>query len=145
MQMSGGGARVSAGLIGKRGMAKSTRMFEIIQILRGAKAPMTADTLAERLEVSTRTIYRDIAALQAMRTPIEGESGIGYIMRRGYDLPPETALSKPQRPASMTRSRIYTVPQNGCRSAHGECPTTIPQRAASPGHPCARPYAPRAN
>ena len=88
MQMSGGGARVSAGLIGKRGMAKSTRMFEIIQILRGAKAPMTADTLAERLEVSTRTIYRDIAALQAMRTPIEGESGIGYIMRRGYDLPP---------------------------------------------------------
>ena len=69
-------------------MAKSTRMFEIIQILRSATAPMTADQLAERLEVSTRTIYRDISALQAMRTPIEGESGIGYMMRRGYDLPP---------------------------------------------------------
>jgi len=69
-------------------MAKSTRMFEIIQILRGATAPMTAENLAERLEVSARTIYRDISALQAMRTPIEGESGIGYIMRRGYDLPP---------------------------------------------------------
>jgi len=69
-------------------MAKSTRMFEIIQILRSARAPMTADMLADRLEVSTRTIYRDISALQAMRTPIEGESGIGYIMRRGYDLPP---------------------------------------------------------
>jgi len=63
-------------------------MFEIIQILRGATAPMTAENLAERLEVSARTIYRDISALQAMRTPIEGESGIGYIMRRGYDLPP---------------------------------------------------------
>lgn len=49
---------------------------------------MTARDLAQRLEVSHRTIYRDIAALQAMRTPIEGEAGIGYVMRRGYDLPP---------------------------------------------------------
>lgn len=69
-------------------MRKSSRLFEIIQILRGASAPMTADALAERLEVSVRTVYRDIAALQAMRTPIEGEAGIGYVMRPGYDLPP---------------------------------------------------------
>ncbi len=69
-------------------MRKPSRLFEIIQILRGAPAPMTADALAERLEVSVRTVYRDIAALQAMRTPIEGEAGIGYIMRPGYDLPP---------------------------------------------------------
>jgi predicted DNA-binding transcriptional regulator YafY len=69
-------------------MAKSDRMFEIIQILRGAAAPVLAADLAEALEVSRRTIYRDIAALQAMRTPIEGAPGIGYVMRRGYDLPP---------------------------------------------------------
>lgn len=69
-------------------MRRSTRLFEIIQILRAAEAPMTADQLAERLEVSPRTVYRDIAALQAMQTPIEGEAGIGYVMRRGYDLPP---------------------------------------------------------
>ncbi len=69
-------------------MRKSSRLFEIIQILRGASVPMTADALAERLEVSVRTVYRDIAALQAMRTPIEGEAGVGYIMRPGYDLPP---------------------------------------------------------
>lgn len=69
-------------------MRRSTRLFEIIQILRAASAPVTAETLAAKLEVSVRTVYRDIAALQAQRTPIEGEAGIGYLMRRGYDLPP---------------------------------------------------------
>lgn len=69
-------------------MSKSNRLFEVIQILRSATRPITADALAERLEVSVRTIYRDIAALQAMRTPVEGEPGVGYVMRRGYDLPP---------------------------------------------------------
>lgn len=69
-------------------MNRSNRLFEIIQILRAALHPVTARDLSEQLEVSERTIYRDIAALQAMRTPIEGEAGLGYIMRRGYDLPP---------------------------------------------------------
>ncbi|MCB1341754.1 MAG: YafY family transcriptional regulator [Pseudooceanicola sp.] len=69
-------------------MRRSSRLFEIIQLLRAARHPLTARTLAERLEVSERTIYRDIAALQGMRTPVEGEAGVGYVMRRGYDLPP---------------------------------------------------------
>lgn len=69
-------------------MRRSTRLFEIIQILRATDAPVTARDLSERLEISQRTVYRDIAALQAMRTPIEGEAGLGYVMRRGYDLPP---------------------------------------------------------
>lgn len=69
-------------------MRNSSRLFEIIQILRSASQPMTAQALSQALEVSTRTIYRDIAALQARRTPIEGEAGIGYVMRSGYDLPP---------------------------------------------------------
>lgn len=69
-------------------MRRSTRLFEIIQILRAADVPVTAEALAAKLEVSVRTVYRDIAALQAQRTPIEGEAGVGYLMRRGYDLPP---------------------------------------------------------
>ncbi len=69
-------------------MAKSDRMFEIIQLLRNSKRPVKAEHLADQLEVSKRTIYRDIATLQSMRTPIEGEAGIGYVMRKGYDLPP---------------------------------------------------------
>lgn len=69
-------------------MRRADRLFEIIQILRAEAQPVTADHLATALEVSPRTIYRDIAVLQSMRTPIEGEAGIGYVMRAGYDLPP---------------------------------------------------------
>ena len=63
-------------------------MFEIIQTLRRAKMPVTAESLADDLEVTKRTIYRDIAMLQGQRVPIEGEAGIGYILRPGFDLPP---------------------------------------------------------
>lgn len=69
-------------------MRRTDRLFEIIQILRAAKGPLSSARIAERLEVSQRTIYRDIATLQGMRTPIEGEAGIGYILRKEYDLPP---------------------------------------------------------
>src|SRR5689334_20643310 len=69
-------------------MRKASRLFEIIQILRLAKGPVTAATIAEKLEVTVRSVYRDIVALQAMRVPIEGGRGIGYILRPGFDLPP---------------------------------------------------------
>lgn len=69
-------------------MRKASRLFEIIQILRLASHPITAAQIAERLEVTPRSIYRDIVALQAMRVPIEGGRGIGYILRPGFDLPP---------------------------------------------------------
>ena len=49
---------------------------------------MTAARLAATLEVSARTVYRDNAALQAMRIPVEGAAGVGYILRPTYDLPP---------------------------------------------------------
>lgn len=69
-------------------MSRSNRLFEIIQLLRSAARPVRAQDLAETLEVSSRTIYRDIAALQATGTPIDGEAGIGYLIRQSYDLPP---------------------------------------------------------
>ena len=69
-------------------MRKASRLFEIIQILRLAKKPVTGADIAGRLEVTVRSVYRDIAALQAMRVPIECERGIGYILRPGFDLPP---------------------------------------------------------
>ena len=69
-------------------MRPSSRLFELIQILRAASGPVTAAALAEALEISERTVYRDIAALQAMRTPVEGEAGVGYVLRKSYDLPP---------------------------------------------------------
>src|ERR1700744_5143704 len=69
-------------------MRRSDRLFDIIQALRTAKGPTTAAALAERLEVTVRTIYRDVATLQARRVPIEGAAGLGYVLRRGFDLPP---------------------------------------------------------
>ena len=69
-------------------MGRSVRMFEIIQLLRNSDTPCTAQKIAEDLEVTKRTVYRVIAFLQALRVPIEGEAGVGYIMRSGFDLPP---------------------------------------------------------
>src|SRR5271165_4034733 len=69
-------------------MRRADRLFDILQALRAARRPMTAATMPERLEVTARTIYRDIAALQAARIPIEGAPGLGYVLRRGFDLPP---------------------------------------------------------
>jgi predicted DNA-binding transcriptional regulator YafY len=69
-------------------MRRSDRLFDIIQRLRTARTPLTASVIAAELEVTPRTIYRDIAALQGSRVPIEGAAGVGYILRRGYDLPP---------------------------------------------------------
>jgi predicted DNA-binding transcriptional regulator YafY len=69
-------------------MRRADRLFDIIQTLRAARHPLTAASIAEKLEVTVRTIYRDIAALQASRVPIEGAPGLGYVLRRGFDLPP---------------------------------------------------------
>ena len=69
-------------------MGRTDRLFELILLLRRARKAITAAQLAEALDVAPRTIYRDVAALMAMRVPIDGEAGVGYILRPGYDLPP---------------------------------------------------------
>lgn len=69
-------------------MRRADRLFQIIQILRGARGPLTARVLSEELETSVRTVYRDIADLMAQRVPIRGEAGVGYVLDRGYDMPP---------------------------------------------------------
>ena len=69
-------------------MRRAERLFQIIQILRRARAPITAAVIAQELETSVRTIYRDIAELLAQRVPVRGEAGIGYLLDKGYDLPP---------------------------------------------------------
>ena len=61
---------------------------QIIQVLRRGRGPVTADAIAEELETSKRTIYRDIADLIGQRIPIRGEAGIGYVLEGGFDLPP---------------------------------------------------------
>jgi predicted DNA-binding transcriptional regulator YafY len=67
---------------------KVIRLFSLMDVLRGRTRPVTAEALALMLSVSCRTIYRDIATLQAMGAPIAGEAGIGYQLAGGYFLPP---------------------------------------------------------
>jgi predicted DNA-binding transcriptional regulator YafY len=69
-------------------MRRSDRLFQIIQILRRARGPITADAIAAELETSKRSVYRDIAALMGQQVPIRGEAGMGYVLESGFDLPP---------------------------------------------------------
>lgn len=69
-------------------MRRTERLFQIIQILRSSRAPVTGARLADELEVSLRTLYRDMAELTAQRVPILGEAGTGYVLQDGYDMPP---------------------------------------------------------
>lgn len=68
-------------------MRRADRLFHLVQLIRGRRLT-TASFLAERLEVSARTIYRDVADLQHQGVPIEGEAGVGYRLGAGFDLPP---------------------------------------------------------
>jgi len=68
-------------------MRRAERLFQIVQLIRGRRLS-TAGFLAARLEVSERTVYRDVAELMAQGVPIDGEAGVGYRMRAGFDLPP---------------------------------------------------------
>lgn len=69
-------------------MRRADRLFQIIQILRRGRGPTTADAMAQELEVSRRTVYRDIADLIGQRAPIRGEAGVGYVLDDGFDMPP---------------------------------------------------------
>src|ERR1700759_2694399 len=69
-------------------MRRADRLFQIIQILRRSSRPVTAAALAQELEVSKRTVYRDVADLIGQRVPIDGEAGLGYLPVSDYDIPP---------------------------------------------------------
>lgn len=69
-------------------MRKAERLFQILNFLRSRRSVVTAEQIAEQLEVSTRTIYRDIQALSLSNIPIESEAGVGYRLRPGFSLPP---------------------------------------------------------
>ena len=68
-------------------MRRADRLFQIVQLIRGRRLT-TAAFLALRLEVSERTVYRDVADLQHQGVPIEGEAGVGYRLGQGFELPP---------------------------------------------------------
>ena len=87
-------------------MRRADRLFQIIQLLRRHHV-MTAANLARELEISERTVYRDIRDLVLSGVPIEGEAGVGYMMRRGFDLPP-LMFSEQEIEAMVLGARVVT-------------------------------------
>lgn len=110
-------------------MRRADRLFQIIQFLRTRRVT-TAHWLAERLEVSERTIYRDIKDLVLSGINIEGEAGIGYVVRRGFDLPP-LMFSKEEISALTLGARIVDswadpVLATAAQSALSKIETVLP-------------------
>ncbi len=69
-------------------MRRAERLLQLLQILRRHRRPVTGEAISQELEVSLRTVYRDIASLVSDRVPIRGEAGVGYVLGEGFDLPP---------------------------------------------------------
>ncbi|MDQ1159038.1 putative DNA-binding transcriptional regulator YafY [Sphingomonas sp. SORGH_AS 950] len=69
-------------------MSRSERLFDLLHAMRRHRRPVSGKTLADEVGVSIRTLYRDIASLQAMGAAIEGEAGVGYVLKPGFLLPP---------------------------------------------------------
>ena len=69
-------------------MPRAQRLLDLIQALRRHRFPVRGQKLADELGVSLRTLYRDIHTLQSQGAHIEGEAGVGYVLRPGYMLPP---------------------------------------------------------
>ncbi|MBQ4810937.1 DNA-binding transcriptional regulator [Pseudoalteromonas luteoviolacea] len=88
-------------------MHKSERLFQLVNLLKGRKVAVTARQLAEKLDVSERTIYRDIQNLQTSGVPVEGEAGIGYLIS-DCDLPP-LMFSMQELQALLIGSRMLSA------------------------------------
>ena len=126
-------------------MRRADRLFQIIQVLRRTRKPLTADAIAAELETSKRTIYRDIATLMGQRVPIRGEAGMGYILEKGFDLPPlmltpdeiEAAVLGAQWVAGHADSTLARAAED----LMAKIADTVPERLRPP-HQTAKPASP---
>jgi predicted DNA-binding transcriptional regulator YafY len=113
-------------------MRRADRLFQIIQILRRSSRPVTAAALAEELEVSKRTIYRDVADLLGQRVPIEGEAGFGYLIASDYDMPPlmltPDEIEAVMLGAQWVASRSDKVLSNAARDVIAKIAAVVPER-----------------
>ena len=95
---------------------KTLRLFSLLDRLRSASTPVSAEVLADMLEVSPRTIYRDMATLVAMGAPVRGEAGLGYQLEKGYFLPP-LHFDAEELEAVMLGERLVTARGDGALGA----------------------------
>lgn len=114
-------------------MRRADRLFQIIQLLRRRKRATTADELADTLGVSVRTVYRDIADLAGSGVPIRGEAGVGYVLSKGYDLPPlmfdEDELEALVLGARIVKSRGDVALARAAETLLAKVEAVVPERA----------------
>ncbi len=75
-------------MVGNHTMQKAERLFQLMTLLRSRRQAITADALAQIMNVTARTIYRDMQTLTLSGVPIEGEAGVGYRLKPGFNIPP---------------------------------------------------------
>ncbi|GAA4354928.1 YafY family protein [Variovorax defluvii] len=113
-------------------MRRADRLFQIVQLIRGRRLT-TAAFLARRLEVSERTIYRDVADLQRQGVPIDGEAGVGYRLGAGFDLPPlmftQDEAAALVASARMAQSWVDAAMAEDIRTALGKILSVLPPTA----------------
>ena len=112
-------------------MRRADRLFQIIQILRRTTQPVTAAALAEELEVSKRTVYRDVSDLVGQRVPIEGSAGFGYVLASEYDMPPlmltRDEIEAVVLGAQWVASHSDKVLSNAARDVVAKIATVVPE------------------
>jgi predicted DNA-binding transcriptional regulator YafY len=113
-------------------MRRADRLFQIIQALRRSARPVTASMLAEELEVSKRSVYRDVADLIGQRVPIRGEAGVGYVLDRDFDMPPlmltPDELEAAVLGAQWVAERGDPVLADAARDLIAKIATAVPER-----------------
>jgi predicted DNA-binding transcriptional regulator YafY len=113
-------------------MRRADRLFQIIQILRRSSQPVTAAALAEELEVSKRTVYRDVADLIGQRVPIDGEAGLGYLLAPDYDMPPlmltPDEIEAVMLGAQWVAGRSDKILSNAARDVIAKVAAVVPER-----------------
>ncbi|TWC41306.1 HTH domain-containing protein [Pseudomonas sp. SJZ079] len=113
-------------------MRRADRLFQIVQFLRSRRLT-TAQWLAERLQVSVRTIYRDIQDLSLSGVPLEGEAGVGYVLRQPMDLPPlmfereeiEALLTGARMVKAWADPQLQRAAESALAKIHGVLPQAL--------------------
>ena len=111
-------------------MSRTERLFDLIQILRRHHYPVSGAKLAAELDVSIRTLYRDIATLQSQGAQIDGEPGLGYVLRPGFMLPPlmfsEEEIEALVLGSRWVADRADTQLQSAARNALAKIAAVLP-------------------
>ena len=120
-------------------MSRAERLLQLMQALRRQRVPVAGQALAQSLGISLRTLYRDIASLQAQGARIEGEAGVGYVLRPGFTLPPlmfsedeiEALVLGSRWVAERADARLGDAARNALAKIHGVLPPPLRHLADS--------------